>query len=247
MKTMVGITGTFTLGKKIIKLYGRWCKSCRTVLTGWRIRYYYFFFYDNSKHDKTISSSLHFSNHVVIGKTLQPAMKKWLIDQYDLDKKLEVSVTSNQKIYRWFCYYTVDANTETNVIEPLIQLFRDSNWEIKRFINFVEEWTFLRFNVAWMFDQKSGWRYCWRNAIEFNVVFLTQQQIIFLPMGWNFRFNRLQPWTRMLAIRPVFPAGFLLPGATVLWIVINSDTLPKEILLPTYDSERLYIQRKPSR
>jgi hypothetical protein len=47
------------------------------------------------------------------------------------DKKLEVSRYIVKKIYRWFCYYTVDANTEANVIEPLAQLFRDGNWEIK--------------------------------------------------------------------------------------------------------------------
>ncbi len=36
-----------------------------------------------------------------------------------------------KKIYRWFCYYTIDANAQTNVIDPLAQLLVSSNWEIK--------------------------------------------------------------------------------------------------------------------
>ena len=46
-------------------------------------------------------------------------------------KKVEVSEFIVRKFYRWFCYYAIDPATETNVIKPLAQIFRDNNWEIK--------------------------------------------------------------------------------------------------------------------
>lgn len=36
-----------------------------------------------------------------------------------------------RKLYRWFVYYDIDANVEQNVIEPMAQIFRSNNYEIK--------------------------------------------------------------------------------------------------------------------
>lgn len=57
--------------------------------------------------------------------------------RYELDMMLdiifaqqEVSRNIVRDIYRWFVYYTIDANAEANVIEPLAQIFRTNNYEI---------------------------------------------------------------------------------------------------------------------
>ena len=36
-----------------------------------------------------------------------------------------------RRLYRFFVYYDIDSNIETNVIEPLSQLFVSNNWNIK--------------------------------------------------------------------------------------------------------------------
>ena len=46
------------------------------------------------------------------------------------NKQTEVSEFVG-KLYRWFCYYTIDAARKPILIKPLAQLFRNSNWEIK--------------------------------------------------------------------------------------------------------------------
>ena len=45
--------------------------------------------------------------------------------------KDEVSKYICRSLYRWFVYYTMDGAAETNVIEPLAQIFRTNNYEIK--------------------------------------------------------------------------------------------------------------------
>jgi len=36
-----------------------------------------------------------------------------------------------RKLYRWFVYYDIDANVEQNVIEPMAQILRSKNYEVK--------------------------------------------------------------------------------------------------------------------
>ena len=36
-----------------------------------------------------------------------------------------------RKLYRWFVYYHIDERIEEEIIEPLAQLFRQSNYEIQ--------------------------------------------------------------------------------------------------------------------
>jgi uncharacterized protein (DUF1800 family) len=37
----------------------------------------------------------------------------------------------SRKLYRWFVYYEIDSNVEQNVIEPMANIFRSSNYEIR--------------------------------------------------------------------------------------------------------------------
>ena len=43
----------------------------------------------------------------------------------------EVSRFMARNLYRWFVYYNIDSDIETNVIEPLAQVMRDSNYELR--------------------------------------------------------------------------------------------------------------------
>jgi len=36
-----------------------------------------------------------------------------------------------RKLYRWFVYYVIDSTVERNVIEPLAQLLRQNNYELR--------------------------------------------------------------------------------------------------------------------
>lgn len=126
----------FTLGKENNPNYTEDdVKAAARVLTGWRIRNTddtsYF---DNTKHDKTNKQfSSFYGNTVITGQNGATAGDTELDALLDMifNKKVEVSQFIVKKIYRWFCYYTIDAAAQANVIDPLAQLFRDSNWDIK--------------------------------------------------------------------------------------------------------------------
>lgn len=126
----------FTLGKENNPNYTEDdVKAAAKVLTGWRINFpATSSFYDNTKHDKTNKQfSSFYSNTVITGQNGPTAGDTELDALLNMifAKKAEVSKFIVQKIYRWFCYYTIDATAQANVIAPLAQLFQDSNWDIK--------------------------------------------------------------------------------------------------------------------
>ncbi|MBO9636515.1 MAG: DUF1800 domain-containing protein, partial [Chitinophagaceae bacterium] len=126
----------FTLGKENNPNYTEAdVITAARVLTGWRINEntdeVYF---DVNRHDtgnKTFSSF--YGNTTITGRSDANAGDAELDDLLNMifNKSVEVSEFMVRKLYRYFVYYTIDANTETNVIKPLAQLFRTSNWEVK--------------------------------------------------------------------------------------------------------------------
>ena len=46
-------------------------------------------------------------------------------------KQDEVSRFIARKLYRWFVYYHIDENIESNIIEPMAQIIRDNDYSIK--------------------------------------------------------------------------------------------------------------------
>ena len=128
----------FTLGKENNPNYSEDdVKQVAKILTGWRINgggNNNFSYFDSSKHDsgnKTFSSF--YNNKTIVGRTGATAGDLELNDLLDMifSKQAELSRFIVKKIYRWFCYYKIDSATEANVIEPLAEIFRSSNWEIK--------------------------------------------------------------------------------------------------------------------
>jgi uncharacterized protein (DUF1800 family) len=48
-----------------------------------------------------------------------------------LFEKTNVSEFICRKLYRWFVYYDIDAGDEANIIQPLAQILRENNYNIK--------------------------------------------------------------------------------------------------------------------
>jgi uncharacterized protein (DUF1800 family) len=126
----------FTLGKENQPNYTEAdVKTVARVLTGWRVKdddntvFFEPRFHDTK--DKVFSSF--YGNRVITGRSGADAGDLELDELIDMifSKDRELSRFLVTKIYRWFVYYEIDDNTRANVIEPLAQLLRDSNWEVK--------------------------------------------------------------------------------------------------------------------
>jgi uncharacterized protein (DUF1800 family) len=125
----------FTLGKGADSNYTEDdVKQAARVLTGWRINI--------STVESNFQPTLHdtqnktfsgfFNNQTIVGRIgADGALEKdELIDMIFMHADV-ISKHLCRKLYRYFCYYNITEQTETNVIEPLAQFLVQSNWEIK--------------------------------------------------------------------------------------------------------------------
>ena len=106
------------------------------VLTGWRDIGYGmrrgitvpFALYQDLNHDKQLKTlSARF-----LGKTISNLGNQEYEHLIDIIfEQDEVSRFITRKIYRWFVYHQIDEVVEQEVIEPLAQILRDANYEIK--------------------------------------------------------------------------------------------------------------------
>ena len=101
------------------------------VLTGWRINLSNLTtYFDPNAHDsgfKVFSS--YYNNTVIQGSANGEQELDALLNM--IFQKEDVAKFICRKIYRFFLYYKIDAAVETDVIEPLAQIFRDNNYEIR--------------------------------------------------------------------------------------------------------------------
>ena len=143
----------FTLGKGPNSKYTEDdVKAAAKVLTGFNINFTTtpfstgFSAFNHDSTNKTFSSF--YSNKTITGKTGVTAGSLELDDLLSMIFSVEeVSKHICRKLYRYFVYYEIDANSEANVIEPLAKIFRDSNYEIKPVLkalfeseHFYDEW-----------------------------------------------------------------------------------------------------------
>lgn len=106
------------------------------VLTGWRDRGFNTntpatpveSYYTNNRHDTGQKQLSHRFGNAVINNmgNLEYAHLIDLIFQQD-----EVARFISRKLYRWFIYYVITEDAETNVIEPMAQLLIANNYELK--------------------------------------------------------------------------------------------------------------------
>jgi uncharacterized protein (DUF1800 family) len=222
----------FTLGKGSTVAYTENdVRTAARVLTGWRINpTTYLTTFDPTKHDtngKQFSS--YFNNTNIAGQT----GANGTLETDDLINMIfakdEVSKYICRSVYRWFVYYTLDAATEANVIEPLSLIFRTNNYEIKPVLAalFKSEHFFDVLNQGCMIkspvDQVIG---CMR---EYGVVFPPVATEYADSYGmWNY----LRGWVALMGQDPGdppnvsgWPAYYQEPAFHEIWI--NHDTLPK--------------------
>ncbi len=101
-------------------------------------------YYFPSRHDKKDKQfSAFYGNKVIKGDaTLTGGVNEinQLMDM--IFANVEVSKFLVRKLYTFFVHYTIDAAVETNVIEPLAELFRTSNYDIKPVLKalFTSDW-----------------------------------------------------------------------------------------------------------
>lgn len=124
----------YTQGKGIDSKYTEDdVRAATRVLTGHTVREDNFtYFFDAGEHDadnKEFSS--YYANQVVTGKTGEPGAT-------EVDEMLGIFFNTDEcakficrKIYRFFIYYVIDDAIEENVIKPLADIFRSSNYNIK--------------------------------------------------------------------------------------------------------------------
>jgi uncharacterized protein (DUF1800 family) len=125
----------FTMGKGPDSKYTESdVKEAAKVLTGWQVNgTTYQTVFTASRHstvNKQFSSF--YNNTVITGRTGATAGDLELNDLINMIfAQNEVAKFLVRKFYRWFVYYEIDAATEANVITPLADIFRSSNYDIK--------------------------------------------------------------------------------------------------------------------
>lgn len=107
-------------------------KEAAKVLTGYRIdintQAYYF---DSTKHETANKTFSSFYNNTVITGLGGAAGEQELDALIDMIfAKDEVALFMCRNLYRFFVYYEIDSDIETNVIVPLADTFRNNNYDI---------------------------------------------------------------------------------------------------------------------
>ena len=246
----------FTIGKENTPNYTEDdVKQAARVLTGWRIdNTANTYFFQANRHDtgnKQFSSF--YNNKLITGRTGNTAGDLELDDLLNMifSKQVEVSKFIVKKIYRWFCYYTIDAATETNIIEPLAAQFR-TNWEIKPVLQtlFKSEHFFDMLNKGCMIktpiDATVGM------CREFNLQFPPATDYVNAYFMWDYVRSQAAGAQLNIGDPPNvagWPAFYQGPQYYEIWI--NSDTLPKrnrftdQLVSPGYTRNSKKIQLDP--
>lgn len=225
----------FTLGKENNPNYTEPdVMAAARVLTGWTIDpATETVKFDPAKHDTNSKVFSSFYGTTIAGRSDATAGDAELDDLLTMifNKKVEVSEFIVRKLYRWFCYYIIDASTETNVIKPLAQLFRDGNWEIKPVLAtlFKSEHFFDPLNQRCLI--KSPIDLTVGLCREFNVQFPAAADYTNAYDMWAFVQQQAAAMQQDIGDPPGvsgWPAYYQLPQFHEMWV--NSYTLPKRNL-----------------
>jgi uncharacterized protein (DUF1800 family) len=203
-------------------------RATARVLTGYRVdRTTITSRFDTTQHDignKEFSSF--YQNKVISGKTGTDGMT-------ELDDLLKIIFAQPEaakficrKLYRFFVYYDIDAATEENVITPLAEIFRSSEYDITITLNALlcSEHFFDPLNMACLI--KSPADFCIGICREYNITFPTNYPDQY--NAWSFIHSRAASMLQNFGDPPLvagWDAYYQEPAFHELWI--NTDTLPK--------------------
>lgn len=237
----------FTLGKENNPNYTEAdVITAARVLTGWTIDpVTETVVFDPAKHDSDSKNFSTFYGTTIIGRSDATAGDAELDDLLTMifNKKVEVSEFIVRKLYRWFCYYTIDADTETKVIKPLAQMFRDGNWEIKPVLAtlFKSEHFFDPLNQGCMI--KSPVDLLVGACREFSIQFPASTDYVNAYNAWSYIQMRASELQQNIGDPPSvsgWPAYYQLPQFHEMWI--NSYTLPIRNLFTDLQITMGYMQ-----
>jgi uncharacterized protein (DUF1800 family) len=123
----------FTIGKDVANVYTQEdVVQAAKVLTGWRVQGM-----DTAnvktnftadKHDTSDKQFSAFFNNTIIRNGGDKEIDTF-IDMLFTKSEI-ISQYICRRLYRFFVYYDIDDNIETNVIKPLAKFFADNNWEV---------------------------------------------------------------------------------------------------------------------
>jgi uncharacterized protein (DUF1800 family) len=124
----------FCIGKGFTPIYNEDdVKAAAKILTGWRVNGTTLTgYFDSTKHVTTNKLfSAYYGNKVIAGKTGSAGATEVddLINM--LFSQQDCALHICRKLYRFFVYYYIDANTEANIIVPMANLLTSSNFDIK--------------------------------------------------------------------------------------------------------------------
>ena len=226
----------FTLGKENNPNYTESdVITAARVLTGWDIdgatEAVVFKINRHDKNSKQFSSF--FNNTAIAGRSDATAGDVELDELLNMifGKSIEVSEFIVRKLYRWFCYYTIDTDTETNVIKPLALQLRNANWEIKPVLATLlkSEHFFDPLNQGCLI--KSPIENLIGACREFAVVFPNGTEYIAQYNMWD-RIRELASLMQQNLLDPPSVSGwaayYQVPQFYEMWI--NADTLPRRNL-----------------
>jgi hypothetical protein len=208
-------------------------KAAARVLTGFTINYTttpfstMFVSKNHDTGDKQFSSF--YSNTVVKGRTGLTAGLDELDDLLDMIFSVnEVSKFICRRLYKFFIYYKIDSDAETNVIEPLAKIFRDNNYDIKPVLKALleSEHFYDNWNRACMikdpYSHVAGFMRQW----ELELPDATDHQKLYKAYGFGAAYNAI---TQMNLGDPPSVSGweawYQVPLFHRSWI--TSDSLPK--------------------
>jgi len=202
------------------------------ALTGWRDYGY------NSDEIGSPYVTFRSSNHDTSAKQLSARFEGKVLEDAGAEEyaqvvdiileKDEVARFICRKLYRWFVNYEISDVVEEMVIEPLANLFRTEEYEIKPVLNCL-------LNSAHFYEQQ----YCGaiiKNPIDYTVALLRQGQV---SIGWSavskysalWKVYQLQSSIQMAYFGPPtvagWPAYYQEPVFYQSWV--NSATLPPRV------------------
>ncbi len=206
-------------------------KAAARVLTGWRNNTTTNnSYYTESRHDITNKTFSSFYNNTVIqgktgiagGETEIDAMFNMIFATQEVAKYL------CRRLYRWFVYYDIDATVENNIIIPLANLLRSSNYEIKPVLTALLKSEHFFDSLSKGCQIKSPVDLVVGLCREFNVAFQPSSDYV---TNYGF-YNYLVSWVSNMQQNIGDPpdvsgwkAYYQEPQFYEIWI--NSDTLPK--------------------
>ena len=222
----------FCCGKGPDSLYSEAdVKAAAKVLTGWRNNATTLTaYFTASRHDATNKTfSSFYNNTVITGRNSATGGEQELDDLLNMIfATQEVAKYMCRRLYRWFVYYDIDDTVEQNIITPLANLLRSSNYEILPVLDKL-------LKSEHFFDALSSGCVI-KSPAELVIGFCRESEIAFQPdtdyfTNYGF-YNYLVSWMNNMQQSIGDPpdvsgwkAYYQEPQFNEVWI--NSDTLPK--------------------